>query len=534
MILNKALKIFIASCLLFGALSLASCGEDKTLPNDNPNTENNGGNTGDEGGDNGGNEGNEGDNEGGNNGGNEGGENEGGENEGGEGDNPTPTPPVEWGDERAYVFDMESLPEIHISVPLDEWNRLLDEYDRDPNTAEYIHCDTKIWLKGTTYTIKDAGLRLRGNTSRRRPEAGNSHHVANKADWQHCHFMLNLRKYVKDDEHSLRGVRKIHLKWFKDDPAYCREIYSYDLFRRFGVWTAAESSYCRLWVHVEGDTNEAYYGVYGMYEPIDDRFLKWRKDKFENHKGYLWKCAWGASLNYDRDRNCNIGYDDGYDHVYELKEAEESDLPNAKAQLLHFMKQLRDLQGTALHDWLGQTIDIELLLRTYATNVVLGMWDDYWNNMNNYYIYFNSTDTSNYKFYFLPYDYDNTLGTSNNCGVQSDAARHDPLNWGDTNTSPLIGKILQFSDYRKIYVDALNELCASSGPFYYTTSIARIKQWHALIGNYIDNDTGEDTRIKDRPASWGNHYEYRLWEVTEASGSYPNYFRVKAASIPKQ
>lgn len=266
-----------------------------------------------------------------------------------------------------------------------------------------------------------------------------------------------------------------------------------------------------------------------MNETIDDTYLKMRKDKFGNHKGNLWKCNWGASLNYNRDKNASIGESDGsYDPTYEVEEI-NSDLSVAKSQLLHFMKQLNDLSGSALHDWLGETIDINLLLRTYAVNVAVGMWDDYWNNTNNFYIYFNSTDPTNYKFYLIPYDYDNTLGTSHNCGVQSDSGRQDPLNWGDTGVSPLIGKILQFEDYRKIYVDALNELCSPSGEFYYTKSIARIKSWHALIGDYIDNDTEEDTVIKDRPASWGNHSEYRLWESTESSN---NFFRVKAASIP--
>ncbi len=440
--------------------------------------------------------------------------------------------PKEWGDERSYVFDLNSLPEVYMTISLDEWNRMLAEYDKDNNTKEYFHCDVDMKLKGENYTVADAGVRLKGNTSRRRPENGNGKHVKDNADWQHCHFQFNFRKYNKDEEHTIRGVRKMYLKWFKDDAAYCREIYCYDLFRRFGVWTAIENCYCRLWVHVEGDKEPAYYGIYEMNETIDDTYLKMRKDKFGSHKGNLWKCNYGASLNYDRDKNASIGESDGsYDPIYEIEELGDDDLIAAKNQLLHFMKQLRDLKGQQLHDWLEKTIDIELLMRTYAVNVAVGMWDDYWNNTNNFYIYFNSTDTQNYKFYLIPYDYDNTLGTSHNCGVQSDSGRHDPLNWGNSDTSPLLAKILQFDDFKKIYIDALNELCSSSGEFYYTTSIARIKGWHAMIEKYVDNDTGEDTKIKDRPAGWGNHSEYRLWESTDAN---TNWFRVRAASMPKK
>lgn len=441
-----------------------------------------------------------------------------------------PNKPIEWGDERSYVFDLTSLPEVRMTISLDEWNRMLSEYDKDNNTKEYFHCDVDMKLKGENYIVNDAGVRLKGNTSRRRPENGNGEHVKDNADWQHCHFQFNFRKYNKDEEHTIRGIRKMYLKWFKDDAAYCREIYSYDLFRRFGVWTAIENCYCRLWIHVEGDKQPAYYGVYEMNETIDDTYLKMRKDKFGSHKGNLWKCNWGASLNYDRDKNASMGESDGsYDPTYEVEEI-NSDLNTAKSQLLHFMKQLRDLKGQQLHDWLGNAIDINLLLRTYAVNVAVGMWDDYWNNTNNFYIYFNSTDPANYKFYLIPYDYDNTLGTTLNCGVQSDAGRHDPLKWGNSDVSPLLAKILQFDDYKKIYIDALKELCSSNGPFYYNASIARIKSWHSMIGNYIDNDTGEDTKIKDRPAGWGNHSEYRIWESTDTN---TNWFRVRAAAMPK-
>ena len=39
--------------------------------------------------------------------------------------------PVEWGDERSYVFDLSSLPEVHMTISLKEWNRILSEYDKN-------------------------------------------------------------------------------------------------------------------------------------------------------------------------------------------------------------------------------------------------------------------------------------------------------------------------------------------------------------------------------------------------------------------
>ena len=431
-----------------------------------------------------------------------------------------------------WVFDMNVLPEIRIEISVDEWNDLLEAYDRDNNTNSNVHCNVNFKSKGEEHDFVDAGLRLRGNTSRRRPEGnGGEMHRTDNTDWHHCHFMINLRKYQKDDAHELHNVRKIHLKWHKDDRAYCRELYCYDLFRRFGIWTAPYSSYCRLWIHVEGDSQPAYYGVYEMIEVIDDKYVKKRKELYGDHKHNLWKCSWGADLNYNNIHHANIWYDDNSteNRTYELKTNTEN-FNAAKEQLIEFTKNVTQRKGQDFHDWIASVCDVRLLLRTYAVNVVVGMWDDYWNNKNNFYIYFNSSDKNNYKFFFIPYDYDNTLGTSHNCGVQSDSGRQDPLNWGNTNESPLIGKILQFDDYRKIYVEALNELIdPANNLFYYQHSISRINGWHSMIRNYVVNDTEEDCEIKDRPAGWGNIYDYRILD----EGSSMNFFKVKAQSIPK-
>ena len=425
-----------------------------------------------------------------------------------------------------YVWDEEAIPEIHITVSLDEWNRLLALYDANAYTTQYVMADVAFIKQGETTVIDNAGLRLKGNTSRRRPEGWKGQmHEHDNTDWHHVHFGLNLRKYEDDDNHTIQGVRKLHLKWFKDDPAYVREVFCYNLFRRAGVWTAVRDTYCRLWLHVEGDSKETNYGVYEMVEPIDKRYLKDRKDRFGASNGYLWKCRNGAAgLN---NPNGDIWFDDDSDdrHAYTLKtETEEFD--NARAQLVDFMDKVCHLSDSEFYNWIQQATDVDLLLKTYAVNVAVGMWDDYWNNANNYYLYFNSKELTGYKFYFIPYDYDNTLGTSLRCGVQDDAGRQNPLHWGNDN-NPLIARMLKFSTFKDKYVAYLKELVISGkGLMDRASSQARIRAWQARIEQYVDNDTGEDTFIEDKPASWGNHNEYNLLKNNS-----DNFFTVKASSI---
>ena len=437
--------------------------------------------------------------------------------------NVKPVNPGAVADGLAYIFDLTALPEIHIKVSVEEWNRLLTLYDQDQNTDEYIHVDATFTKNGEQHAFTDAGLRLRGNTSRRRPEGnGGEMHKKDNADWHHCHFMLNLRKFVKDDAHELGGVRKIHLKWSKDDPTYVREMYCYNLFRRYGIEAGLRTSYSRLWIHVEGDQKEAYYGVYEMLEAVDEEYLKNRLELFGSADHNLWKCGYPAGLNDTNDNNFWSDEEAGTtNRPYVLKTNTEN-FAAAKAQLVDFILKLNGKTGDSFKTWIQQVTDVELLLKTYAVNVAVGMWDDYWCNQNNYYIYFNSSDKYDYKFFFIPYDYDNTLGTSNII----DAGRQDPLNWGDSGRK-LIRKILDYPEWRAIYVKALNELCSSDELFKMEGSVKRVKGWQELISPYISNDTGEDMKIEDRPASWGNHSEYRVMDT----GS-NNFFKVKASSIP--
>ena len=436
---------------------------------------------------------------------------------------PLPEPVKEGYD---YVWDDEVIPEVHITVSLEEWNRLLTLYDANAYTTQYVMATLAFVKDSETTVIDSVGLRLKGNTSRRRPEGWRGQmHEQDNTDWHHAHFGVNLRKYADDDAHTIQGVRKLHLKWFKDDPAYVREMFCYELFKRAGVWTALRDTYCRLWIHVEGDSEEAYYGVYEMLEPIDKRYVKDRKARFGSSNGYLWKCRNGAAgLN---NPNGDIWYDDDTDdrHAYTL-ETQTEEFDSARVQLVDFMGKINGLNDSEFYTWIQQVTDIDLLLKTYAVNVAVGMWDDYWNNANNYYLYFNGTHLHGYKFYFIPYDYDNTLGTSYRCGNQSDAGRQNPLHWGVDNNR-LIARILQYDDLKAKYVAYLKELVKPGNALMdRTSSQARIHAWQSRIEPYIDNDTGEDTVIEDKPASWGNHSEYNLLKNNN-----DNFFNAKASSI---
>ena len=420
----------------------------------------------------------------------------------------------------AYVYDIDAIPEIKLEITTEQWNKLLLDFDKNPNNEEYVKSDFSFSKDKNTITLQNVGIHIRGNTSRRRPEGTKGElHDPKNPDWHHASFSVNLKKF--NNKNRLAGAEKINLKWFKDDAAYVREIYCYDLFERFGVWTAPQSSYCRLSIKLKEDATTAYFGVYEMVEPVDEEFIKNRKTKFADTKGNLWKAAYGADLkNADKSRMGleNVTLEQTYTPVYDLK-SNELQLENAKTQLVDFITNLNNKTGDDFKNWISAKMDVDLFLKTYAVSVMCGMWDDYWVNQNNYYFYFDSAG----KFYFIPYDYDNTLGTSL---IISDAGKQDVLNWG-SSSRPLVRKIIAIPEYKALYIQYIKDLCKSENDlFHMNRSMNRIINWQNRISGFVNNDTDEDTEIMDKPASWGNCGYYRLLNSSN------NYFKIRAANIP--
>ncbi len=433
--------------------------------------------------------------------------------------------PYELSESQKYIYDSEAVPEVSLEVTKEEWNKILSYYDQNKNNEEYVVGKFSFDKNGSPEKLDSIGIRLRGNTSRRRPEGvtGQSHNSTNP-DWHKASFTVNFKKYRKTQR--FHDSEKVILKWFKDDANYVREVYSYDLFERFGVWTAPQSSYCKLIIKVAGDAKPAYFGVYQMIEPVDETYLANRKSFYKSTTGNLWKASYGADLKNpstapDRMGIENVTLTSNYTPVYDYK-GKKANLESSKLQLVDFINNINSKSGSALQTYVASKMDVNLFLKTYAVNVTVGMWDDYWTNKSNYYFYFDADN----QFYFIPYDYDNTLGTSL---LMADSGIQNPLEWGKSLENPLVAKILSIPEYKTQYIKYLNDLIDKKYDLFYSTySQERILKWRSKIANHISNDTGEDMIISDVPANWGNQARYRL-----LSNDQNNFFTAKANSIPK-
>lgn len=438
-----------------------------------------------------------------------------------------------------YIFGTEQVAEISLNIKRSEWETLLGNFDKNSKNENCIHADFEMKKGDNVWKINDIGMRLRGNTSRKRPQYGENYYQA--------HFKLDFEEWCDDsgEERKLAGcIKGLNLKRFKEDPSYVREIFGYNFFRRNGVWTAPRAGYTHLSITIEEDDGSEKtldYGVYAMIEEINKQFLKERSEispeigtKFNGNKGNLWKCCWssskGPSMATDYDIYRSFGVEEIYldenqsmRYDYDLK-TNKDEFYSARDELIEFITDLDKLSTEdEIKEFYESKMDVDLFLKTIACNVVLGMDDDYWNNKNNYYFYFDKKG----KCYFIPYDYDNILGT--NCF--SDTATRNPFGWNVTGYyTPLVEKLLSVPEYKEKYAEYLLELCNESS--FVNGGQAEIKRLQPLVKDYIKSDdlTYSDTtdEIIDDVASWcSNRGKYKLLSGDETT----NFFKAKAKTI---
>lgn len=442
-----------------------------------------------------------------------------------------------------YIFGTDSVAEITLTISRKEWDKLCTNYDKNPKNEDCVHADFEMKKDNNTWQISDIGMRLRGNTSRRRPQVDDKYYQA--------HFKLKFEEWCDDsgEERKLAGCMKgLNLKRFKEDPAYVREVFGYNYFRRNGIWTAPRAGYAHLFINIEeedGTAKKLDYGVYAMIEEINKQFLKERSEplqesetlgggNFSNNKGDLWKCCWqssnGSSMATDYDGYRSFGVEEIFldeskslRYDYDLK-TNKDELVRARSSFIDFIEELNKLVSEdEIKKFYESKMDVDLFLKTYACNVLLGMDDDYWRNHNNYYFYFDK----NGKAYFIPYDYDNILGT--NCF--SDTATRNPLDWGEgTYEAPLIEKLLSVPEFKQKYVDYLLMLSDTSA--FVDGSQNEITRLQGLVKALTSSkdivyvDTSET--IYDAVGFWcSNSGKYKLLDGDETS----NYFKAKAKSV---
>jgi hypothetical protein len=299
-------------------------------------------------------------------------------------------------------------------------------------------------------------------------------------------FKVDFNRFIATQK--FQGLEEMNLNGEHNDVSIMRTYLAQHLMRGAGV-PSSRTSYIQLYV------NNEYKGLYIHLEHIDDEFLDLRFPGQAN--GNLWKCAYGADLNWWGSNPSS------YHSVYELKTNQDSADYTA---LVHFIDVLNNTPASNFVCAIQEVMDVDLFLRTIALEILMGQWDGYAYNKNNYFLYQRESDG---KMVFLSYDLDNTFGID---WFGINWALRNVYNWAPSNQPrPLYTKLLAVPYFKDRFTYHLTDILNSVWDV--TSLQAELEQKQQLISPaaLADDYKGYDYGFSDQDflnaleLTWGAH-----------------------------
>jgi spore coat protein H len=404
--------------------------------------------------------------------------------------------------EHIFWHDVNDLPTLRLSFSQQNWDLLLTSTSDD---REEVSADMTYIKGGQEYILTNIGAKLSGNTSFTLPQRQNGSFIQ-------ASFTLDFDEFV--DDQVLSGVSALKLKRFNSDSTFVHEPLSNQIMHNFDVWTVHSSTHVRLEIQI-ANSEIHYFGMYRANESVNRHEYLDKRFGTDNDGGALWQGNYkdfGPAL-FSRITADWAGIGDFDQASFEYK-GKGSKYDEARAQLVEMAQNFTHLEGADFKDYVDQHINMPLFLKSMASEAVLGHWDGFWGNNNNYMFYIDESAV----LHFIPFDTDNALGTSL---FVDDVGLRDPFVFGRQSTTPLlVSKIMAIDEYRIEYAGYIRTLVEQDDLLRQQYAVDWIANVHSLIEYHLDNVTGEHEVIADKPASWGNQSDYRLFDFSSGRSFY--------------
>ncbi len=447
-----------------------------------------------------------------------------------------------WHPETSLDFIIVASKEIFLKI---------QEHGQNNNKDLYWPVTLQVKMNEKTFTYYEVGARMKGNTSRRNFVNENGEFFDNinlklsfNELWTEDYYKpFNLQKtwnetdnpeYLIRDERTFmgrakdneKGMKKLDLKWNKSrDDSLVMQPFAFSFFQKHGL-ISQNSTLTTL------KYNNTNMGIVTINEAITKHLFRRYVPKTDED-GALYKVGWGfgemGSLRIEHYLNNSrvIGEENkftGYEPNYDRKEGPKDD-----ALLINLMQVLKNNEGKSPAQYksaLEDVIDMDSFLTYAALSYLIGNPDDMRNNGNNYYIYFNPSE--NNKAYFIPYDYDWSLGlkyqeAENMFGVSPLSTKHkgngnswqkNRLYWytiiesNDNGRNPKYNITLN-NDYKTQYIAKVKDF--NSDPMFSLTGYNEVYEMYKATYN-----------LKSTSALDSNNYKISAFLNTDLATSYIN------------
>lgn len=267
------------------------------------------------------------------------------------------------------LFPRGTLLDIDIKMPTEDWSALTATSRnfmtamQDPTAKPYSYYKGTITINGVK--IDSVGIRKKG--------------FLGSGDDYRPSLKIKFDEFI--DQKPVKGLDRLTLNNNKQDFSQVSQHLTYTVFRQAGI-QAPRTCFARVTVNGE------YLGIYTHVESIRKPFLK---NAFGDGSGALYEGTLSdlhpKAINRIEAKN---------------KKAENIEKPGALAELLAADGDL-DLAGVE------RLLDVPHFLKYWAVESLIGFWDGYANNQNNYFMY---EHPENQKLYFIPWGADGAFDST--------------------------------------------------------------------------------------------------------------------------
>ena len=266
------------------------------------------------------------------------------------------------------LFDPNQILDVQIELAPEDWKQLCSEQrsfvealGRERVESPFTNFKADLTLNGIS--IRDIGIRKKG--------------FLGSLDGVRPSLKIDFSEYTKQE--PIDGLDRLTLNNNKQDVGRICQYLSYKMFNETGT-VAPRCGFARVTV------NGQYLGIYSNVESIRTAFLE---NGFGDGNGPLFE---GTITDFIPDwvqkfepKNKEADFKD-IEQLAELLNADEMDLTQ-----------------------IGELLDIDAFVRFWATESLIGFWDGYCHNQNNFFVYKNP---ENSKFYFIPWGTDSAFTKS--------------------------------------------------------------------------------------------------------------------------
>ncbi len=266
------------------------------------------------------------------------------------------------------IFPTDRVIDVQITVSERDWDTiryqsrdfvsaLNEKRQFGPLDHPYTYVDASVSIDGVVFP--EVGIRKKGFIGSQ----------------SHTRPSLKIRLNHVDKAGGIEGLTNLTLNNNKQDMSQVSQFVGYALFNAIGS-PAPRCAYAKVTV------NGKSLGIYSHVETFRKPLLK---RAFGNDDGPLYE---GTVVDFNEEWENSFEHKRGNDTL-------------GREKIIALIDVLADDKVT--EETIGELVDLDSFYRFWATESLLGFWDGYSGNGNNYFIYLNP-DTD--KFHFLPWGAD--------------------------------------------------------------------------------------------------------------------------------